>query len=128
MIENADLSPEEQERRKRDKIEFRNKQRASNIFVLASTLIQIIETLIILCALLWADLMIMFKVIKINDESGPTILQLSFFILFFVGLILGFFAYRFTMKFIVTKFDLSNKILDSTLDHYRFIRKKKQET
>lgn len=125
MIENADLSPEEQERRKRDKIEFRNKQRASNIFVLASTLIQIIETLIILCALLWADLMIMFKVIKINDESGPTILQLSFFILFFVGLILGFFAYRFTMKFIVTKFDLSNKILDSTLDHYRFIRKKK---
>ena len=125
MIENADLSPEEQERRKRDKIEFRNKQRASNIFVLASTLIQIIETLIILCALLWADLMIMFKVIKINNESGPTILQLSFFILFFVGLILGFFAYRFTMKFIVTKFDLSNKILDSTLDHYRFIRKKK---
>ena len=125
MIENADLSPEEQEHRKRDKIEFRNKQRASNIFVLASTLIQIIETLIILCALLWADLMIMFKVIKINDESGPTILQLSFFILFFVGLILGFFAYRFTMKFIVTKFDLSNKILDSTLDHYRFIRKKK---
>ena len=125
MIENADLSPEEQESRKRDKIEFRNKQRASNIFVLASTLIQIIETLIILCALLWADLMIMFKVIKINDESGPTILQLSFFILFFVGLILGFFAYRFTMKFIVTKFDLSNKILDSTLDHYRFIRKKK---
>ena len=125
MIENADLSPEEQERRKRDKIEFRNKQRASNIFVLASTLIQIIETLIILCALLWADLMIMFKVIKINDESGPTILQLSFFILFFVGLILGFFAYRFTMKFIVTKFDLSNKILDSTLDHYRFIRTKK---
>ena len=125
MIENADLSPEEQERRKRDKIEFRNKQRASNIFVLSSTLIQIIETLIILCALLWADLMIMFKVIKINEESGPTILQLSFFILFFVGLILGFFAYRFTMKFIVTKFDLSNKILDSTLDHYRFIRKKK---
>ena len=125
MIENADLSPEEQERRKRDKIEFRNKQRASNIFVLASTLIQIIETLIILCALLWADLMIMFKVIKIDNESGPTILQLSFFILFFVGLILGFFAYRFTMKFIVTKFDLSNKILDSTLDHYRFIRKKK---
>lgn len=124
MIENADLSPEEQERRKRDKIEFRNKQRASNIFVLASTLIQIIETLIILCALLWADLMIMFKVIKIDNESGPTILQLSFFILFFVGLILGFFAYRFTMKFIVTKFDLSNKILDSTLDHYRFIRKK----
>ncbi|MCR5254202.1 MAG: hypothetical protein K6C98_10890 [Treponema sp.] len=125
MIENADLSPEEQERRKRDKIEFRNKQRASNIFVLASTLIQIIETLIILCALLWADLMIMFKVIKIDNESGPTILQLSFFILFFVGLILGFFAYRFTMKFIITKFDLSNKILDSTLDHYRFIRKKK---
>ncbi len=125
MIENADLSPEEQERRKRDKIEFRNKQRASNIFVLASTLIQIIETLIILCALLWADLMIMFKVIKIDNDSGPTILQLSFFILFFVGLILGFFAYRFTMKFIVTKFDLSNKILDSTLDHYRFIRKKK---
>ena len=125
MIENADLSPEEQERRKRDKIEFRNKQRASNIFVLASTLIQIIETLIILCALLWADLMIMFKVIKIDNESGPTILQLSFFILFFVGLILGFFAYRFTMKFIVTQFDLSNKILDSTLDHYRFIRKKK---
>ena len=125
MIENADLSPEEQERRKRDKIEFRNKQRASNIFVLSSTLIQIIETLIILCALLWADLMIMFKVIKINEESGPTILQLSFFILFFVGLILGFFAYRFTMKFIVAKFDLSNKILGSTLDHYRFIRKKK---
>ena len=125
MIENADFSPEELERRKHDKIEFRKKQRTSNIFVLTSTLIQIIETLLILCVLLYTDLIVMFKVIKIDNESGPTILQLSFFILFFVGLILGFFAYRFTMKLIVTKFDLSDKILESTLEHYRFIRKKK---
>lgn len=125
MIENADFSPEELERRKHDKIEFRKKQRTSNIFVLASTLIQIIETLVILCVLLYTDLIVMFKVIKIDNESGPTILQLSFFILFFVGLILGFFAYRATMKFIVTKFDLSGKLLDTTIEHYKFIKRKK---
>lgn len=125
MIENADFSPEELERRKHDKIEYRKKQRTSNIFVLASTLIQIVETLIILCILLWSDLMIMFKVIKIDNESGPTILQLSFFILFFVGLVLGFFAYKYTMKFIVTKFDLSGKLLDTTIEHYKFIKRKK---
>ena len=126
MIENADFSPEELERRKHDKIEYRKKQRASNIFILASTLIQIVETLIILCLLLWSDLMIMFKVIKINDESGPTILQFSFFILFFVGLVLGFFAYKYTMKFIVTKFDLSGKLLDTTIEHYKFIKKNRK--
>lgn len=125
MIENTDFSPEELERRKHDKIEYRKKQRTSNIFVLASTLIQIVETLIILCILLWSDLMIMFKVIKIDNESGPTILQLSFFILFFVGLVLGFFAYKYTMKFIVTKFDLSGKLLDTTIEHYKFIKRKK---
>ena len=84
MIENADFSPEELERRKKDKIEFRIKKRNSTIFVLCSTVIQISETLIILAALLFADLMISFKLFDLNKiEAGPTILQLSFFVLFF---------------------------------------------
>ena len=125
MIENADFSPEELERRKKDKIEFQVKKRNSTIFVLCSTVIQIVETLVILAALLFADLMLMFKVFDLNKiEVGPTILQLSFFGLFFVGLILGFFAYKYTMYFIVTKFDLTSKLLDTTLEHYKTLKKK----
>lgn len=127
MIENADFSPEELERRKKDKIEFRIKKRNSTIFVLCSTVIQILETLIILAALLFADLMISFKVFDLNKiEAGPTILQLSFFVLFFVGLVLGFFAYKYTMYFIVTKFDLTSKLLDTTLEHYKTLKKEKR--
>ena len=127
MIENADFSPEELERRKKDKIEFRIKKRNSTIFVLCSTVIQILETLIILAALLFADLMISFKLFDLNKiEAGPTILQLSFFLLFFVGLVLGFFAYKYTMYFIVTKFDLSSKLLDTTLEHYKTLKREKR--
>ena len=127
MIENADFSPEELERRKKDKIEFRIKKRNSTIFVLCSTVIQILETLIILAALLFADLMISFKLFDLNKiEAGPTILQLSFFVLFFVGLVLGFFAYKYTMYFIVTKFDLSSKLLDTTLEHYKTLKREKR--
>lgn len=128
MIENADFSPEELERRKHDKIEFRIKKRNSTIFVLCSTVIQLVETLVILCALLLADIFVMFRIFNLNDvPAGPTILQFSFFVLFFVGLILGFFAYKATMKFIVTKFDLSEKLLDSTIAHYKFSKKDKGE-
>ena len=127
MIENADFSPEELERRKKDKIEFQVKKRNSTIFVLCSTVIQIVETLVILAALLFADLMLMFKVFDLNKiEAGPTILQLSFFLLFFVGLVLGFFAYKYTMYFIVTKFDLSSKLLDTTLEHYKTLKREKR--
>ncbi len=128
MIENADFSPEEMERRKHDKIEYRNKKRNSTIFVLASTLIQIIESLLILALLLLADIFVCFKIFDLNKlEAGPTILQFSFFGLFFVGLILGFFAYKYTMYFIVTKFDLKGKLLDETLEHYATLHKKNEK-
>ena len=127
MIENADFSPEELERRKRDQIEYRNKKRNSTFFVLASTLIQIIETLLILVLLLAADLFVSFKIFDLNKiETGPTILQLSFFILFFVGLVLGFFAYKYTMYFIVKKFDLKGKLLDETVEHYSTLKREKK--
>lgn len=125
MIENADGTPEELEKRKRDVIRYRNLKRNSNIFVICSSIIQIVESLIILAVLLVVSLFVMFKIFHIDENPAAAfIMQATFLILFFAGIILGFIAYRKTMHFIMTKFDFSDKLLQSTIEHFVVEKKK----
>jgi len=120
MIENADGTKEELERKKKDAIHYRNLKRNSNIFIFCACLAQIVITLIVLLALFILTCTVMFKIYHADqNESAYIVLQVLFISIFFVGLILGFFIYRRIADFVIRKFHFETKILASTISHYK---------
>ncbi len=114
-----DLDEEAKARRRKEQIEYRNKKRFSNIFMIVATLFNIVETFAIIIALLVLGIFILTKTCNPETSAFSNILGVLVIVLSFGGLFLGFIVYKKVTGWFIKKFNLEDKLLDSIKIHYQ---------
>ena len=112
------LDQETIEKRKKAQIEARTKKKFSTMFTLTSSIFEIIETIIIMFVLFIGTAFVMFKLLGLDSERAQTVFAILMFVIFFGGLVAGFFVYKAAVRFVVKKFKLKSKLSDEILTHY----------
>lgn len=118
MADMEELDDEEKARRRKEQIEWRNKKRFSNIFMICATLFEIAETFIIIIALVVIALMIMTKTMTPGSAAFSNVLGAAMIILSLGGLVIGFIIYKKVMGWVIKKYNLEDKLLDEIKMHY----------
>ncbi|MCR5062884.1 MAG: hypothetical protein K6A89_06325 [Treponema sp.] len=108
---------EEEKRRRKEQIEYRNKKRNSNLFTFIATIFEIIETAAIVFFFIILSIIIIDK-INVSEKLQSIISSVLLIASFFGGLVLGFFIFKKLMGFVIRKFKLEDKLLDSITVHY----------
>lgn len=111
-------------RKKKESIEFRNKKRNSNLFLFFGCVFEIIETVILIFGLFLLFSLLFFKVFNMQSQ---TVFSVGSLVIFFGGLFLGFQIYKFTVRWVIAKFNLEEKLTKEVLDHYLKISKEEIE-
>lgn len=114
----ADLDEETREKRKKEQVAYRSKKAASTRFMIFASLINILETLVIMLVLFMLAAVLTFKVFHATGPVGQVVFQVLMVVIFIGSMILGFFVYKKTMVFLITKMGLKDKLLDDVLVHY----------
>ena len=116
-----DMTEEEkQERLERQKqeLERRAKARNSRIFLLFGSLFEIVETLAVILLLFIFFSLLIFRVFKLNENLARTVYQFSTIVSFIGGLFAGFIIYKRCARFVIEKFNLTDKLTNEVLGHY----------
>lgn len=113
-----DLDAEAQEKRKKDQVAYRTKKRFSNNFMLLASLFEIIETLVLMCALFLLSAFLFFKVFNVSGENVSNIYWGILVAIFVIGMIGGFLIYKSVIRFVIKKLNLKDKLVDDVLIHY----------
>ena len=92
-----------------------NKKLYTLLFILVSTIINVLATIIIIAGLCSIDVLIMRKLLKI--EAGTNAFGSSLMVCFVLGLALSFFFYTRISTKIIKKFHMDKKFEDKWLDH-----------
>lgn len=119
MIENADLSEAELARRRKDKIEYRIKKRNSFIFTLCATVFEIAVSFAIFFILFIAAAKILALIVGAEHPNFAEYILYASLVIIVLSIVIGFKLYKFTCRKIIKKYDLTNKLLDSVLYHYK---------
>lgn len=112
------LDDEEKARRKQQQIEYRNKKRFSSVFLLIATVFEIIETFLIILALIVGAIAITARFVDIKSALFSNILGIIIIVFSLGGLVIGFIIYKKAMRWAIDKFDLKDKLLDDVTSHY----------
>lgn len=116
---------QEREIRMQKEIELRIKKRNSRIFLICGSAFEIIETLAVILLLFLIFSLIIFKLLKLPESLALTVFQFSTIVSFIGGLFLGFIIYKKCARFVIEKFNLSDKLTNEVLGHYA--RRNKEE-
>ena len=125
-----DMTEEEKaERAQRQKLELerRAKTRNSRLFLFFGSLFEIVETLIIILLLIIFFFLLFGRVFNLPDGATATILQFSVIVSVIGGLVLGFMVYKTCARFVIEKFNLTDKLSNEVLGHYARRDKKAEE-
>lgn len=119
-MDTPDLDDEEKARRKRESVDWRNKNRFGNIFMFCASVFEIAVILLIMCVLFFATLLFMIKFCNLRTSATAQgtfqILSIVFFIL---GFIIGFKVYKKVVTWAIFKYGFDKKLPTHILDHYR---------
>lgn len=118
-MDETELTKEEKLERRKAQIELNKKKRNTTIFLLCTSLIQILVTLVIIVAFFFISLFIVVRVFDPQGETAPLVMQGLMFVEFIAGLILGFMAFTAIVRWIIKKFQLEGKIKDDVLARYK---------
>jgi ABC-type siderophore export system fused ATPase/permease subunit len=91
-------------------------KRASLIFMLSASLVEIVISLVIIMGLYVLIAFLVFKVCGL--QPGPTPFFLVSTVVFIAGLVLGFFLYKKIMRLVIDKMKLQDKLQPDIIDHY----------
>ncbi|MDD5929460.1 MAG: hypothetical protein PUC37_06595 [Spirochaetales bacterium] len=108
---------EEEKKRRKEQIEYRNKKRNSNLFTFLATIFEIIETAVVVFLFIILSIIIIDK-IDVAENVKSILANVLFIASFFGGLFLGFFIFKKVVRFVICKFNLEDKLLDSITVHY----------
>lgn len=114
----SELDKAEQEKRKKDQIEYRNKRRFSTLFLTLGSIFEIIETLIIIFAGVILSSVLIFKVFNLPTDKTSVLFSIVLIVIFIGGLVLGFFVYKKVIGWTIKKFNLQEKLNDDVVKHY----------
>lgn len=120
-----DVTDKEKEEIKKRKIDFAVKKKNTSIFLICTTIIQIIVTFSIILAMFIATLIIVGRFAPLTEATAPQVMKPLMFIELIAGLILGFKAFTAIVRVIIKKFNLKGKIKDDVLARYEKIPKNK---
>ena len=111
-----ELDEKEREKRKNDQIEYRNKQKASNLFLFFGTICEII-----LCfgfVFLYFILAIIITT-KIPEAAQQFVYNTLLVFSLIGGLVSGFFVYKTLGRLIIKKMNLKEKLREDVLNQFK---------
>ena len=114
--EMEELSDKEREKRKNDQIQYRNKQKTSNLFLFIGTICEIAISLAFVFVYFVLSVVIASRV----PESAQQIVYNILLVIAFVGgLASGFFVYRTVGRIIIRKTGLKDKLREDVLNQFK---------
>ena len=122
--EMEEFDEKERERRKNDQIDYRNKQKISNLFLFIGTVCEIIISFLFVIIFFILSVLIT----TIIPESAQSIVYNILLILSFVGgIALGFFVYRALGRLIIEKSNLKHKLREDVLNQFKTLKEFKAD-
>ncbi len=122
-----DLDEAEKARRKKEQIEWRTKKNNSNMFMIITSLVQIVFTILVIALLITIASLIMFNVMNLDGEAIQVAYPIVLIALFVVGVFFAFFFYKKLTRLVIKKMHLEDKLLDDVLEHYKIQKKSDKE-
>ena len=122
--EMEEFDEKERERRKNDQIDYRNKQKTSNLFLFVGTICEIILCFGFVFIYFVLSVIIASRV----PESAQQILYNILLIIAFVGGIAsGFFVYRTLGRLVINKMNLKEKLREDVLNQFKTHKEFKED-
>lgn len=122
-----DLDEAEKARRKKEQIEWRTKKNNSNMFMIITSLVQIVFTILVIALLITIASLIMFNVMNLDGEAIQVAYPIVLIALFVLGVFFAFFFYKKLTRLVIKKMHLEDKLLDDVLEHYKIQKKSDKE-
>jgi uncharacterized membrane protein YdbT with pleckstrin-like domain len=122
-----DLDEAEKARRKKEQIEWRTKKNNSNMFMIITSLVQIVFTILVIALLITIASLIMFNVMNLDGEAIQVAYPIVLIALFVIGVFFAFFFYKKLTRLVIKKMHLEDKLLDDVLEHYKIQKKSDKE-
>ena len=122
-----DLDEAEKARRKKEQIEWRTKKNNSNTFMIITSLVQIVFTILVIALLITIASLIMFNVMNLDGEAIQVAYPIVLIALFVIGVFFAFFFYKKLTRLVIKKMHLEDKLLDDVLEHYKIQKKSDKE-
>ncbi len=113
-----DTDKEERLQRQKVELERRKKTRNSRLFLFFGSIFEIVETLAVILLLFVFFSFLILRVFKLPESAAQTIFQFSTIVSFIGGLFLGFIIYKRVARFVIEKFNLTDKLTNEVLGHY----------
>lgn len=117
-MDNQDLEDEEKQRRKNEAVAYRNKKHTSTIFTIFATVFLIVVTFLVIAALFLLVSLFFIKVLNLNSEVVGNVFSIAIIVVFIAGMVIGFIIYKKSLRAIIKKFNLKDKLLDEIMMHY----------
>ena len=117
--EMEEFDEKERERRKNDQIDYRNKQKTSNLFLFFGTVFEIVISFLFVIIFFIISVLIT----SIIPESAQHIVYNILLIISFVGgIATGFFVYRTLGRLVIRKMNLKDKLREDVLNQFKTLK------
>ena len=111
-----ELDEKEREKRKNDQIEYRNRQKTSNLFLFLGTVFEIVISMAFVLLYFIIAVVITSKLPESAQQITYNILMI---LAFLGGLVSGFFVYRFLGRLVIKKLKLEDKLREDILNQFK---------
>ncbi len=111
-----ELDEKEREKRKNDQIEYRNRQKTSNLFLFLGTVFEIVISMAFVLLYFIIAVVITSKLPESAQQVTYNILMI---LAFLGGLVSGFFVYRFLGRLVIKKLKLEDKLREDVLNQFK---------
>ena len=111
-----EIDEKEKEKRKNDQIEYRNKQKTSNLFLFIGTICEILISLAFVFVYFVLSVLI---TTKIPESAQQIVYNILLIVAFLGGLVSGFFVYKMLGRLVIRKMNLKDKLRDDVLNQFK---------
>jgi hypothetical protein len=111
-----ELDEKERQKRKNDQIEYRNRQKTSNLFLFLGTVFEIVISMAFVLLYFIIAVVITSKLPESAQQVTYNILMI---LAFLGGLVSGFFVYRFLGRLVIKKLKLEDKLREDVLNQFK---------
>ena len=117
--EMEELTEEEKERRKQEQIQYRTRQKTTNVFMFWSTILNVIVTFALVIILLVVFSVIALKLLPLSDEVKTVVFNAFSIVALLGGIVLGFKINKMIGRGVINKWNLKDKLRDEVLNQYK---------
>ena len=111
-----ELDEKERQKRKNDQIEYRNRQKTSNLFLFLGTVFEIV---ISMAFVLLHFIIAVVITSKLPESAQQVTYNILMILAFLGGLVSGFFVYRFLGRLVIKKLKLEDKLREDVLNQFK---------